>query len=205
MSDLDELLGEDIDALDFATEPEPLADDEALTRRGRALRRWTKRLTAMDAQHARERAELADEHQRSRQALVERVGWLERSLQVSARARWLADPAETTLDLGCGVKVRSRAGTVEWVAPDKGTPEYAATVAWLADHLPDAVREPATPEREIDRNALKAACKTGTLAKHHGDTVPATEDGLVVTADGEVVPGVRVVAKPRTFTPGGLT
>lgn len=199
--DLDEILGEDTDALDFAAEPEPLADDEARTRRARALRHLTRRLAAVDAQQARERSELAAQHEEARRSLVERVGWLERSLQLTHRAIWLDDPQRTTVDLGCGVQLRSRAGTVEWVAPDEGTPEYDQTVAWLTEHLPGAVRTPEPPAPKIDRNALKAATKAATLAKRNGDTVPATEDGSVITADGEVVPGVRVVAKERTFTP----
>lgn len=200
-ADLDDVFAEDDAALDFDTEPEPLTNAEQIDRRLATLRRAERRLAEYDAIAADRERELADRIARGRGPLVEKVGYWTRSLELTHQALLEADRSRTSVTLPNG-KLTSKAGGVEWKWPDNDH-EAGELLAWLAENAPALVvqPEPLIPPARPDKNAIKAAVKARTITRRDGSQVPADEQGRVITDDGEVIPGVHVVAKPRTFTP----
>lgn len=198
-ADLD--MWEDDAAIDFATEPEPLQDLEQIDRHGRRLAKATAELADFDRIAAQELADIQARHDHNRRPLVEKVGWLTRALQLAHQAIIAEDPTRTRITLP-NVTLASKAGGVEYVWPDpaKDPAGYQMLLDWLQAHHPAAIRAPKIPDAEPDKNAIKAWVKAQTVTKRYGDTVPAAE-GAVVTPDGEVIPGVHVIARPRTYKP----
>lgn len=194
---LDDEFAEEID---YDAEPAPLEGLDAINRRLATLRVRQQRLAEYDATSAAMVAELTDRIDRGRVPLVEAVGYLERSLQLAHQALFAADPTRTRIQMPNGV-LASKAGGVEWVWPKDDSPEYHDLVAWAKANHRDVVAQPDPPPPRIVKNALKAAVQATTLAKGRNGQEPLREDGSVVDADGAVVPGVVVVAKPREFTP----
>mgnify|MGYP003509798851 CR=1 FL=1 len=193
---------EDDAAIDFATEPEPaLQDLDQIDRHGRRLARATAELADFDRIAAAEHADMVDRQERNRRPLVEKVGWLTRTLELAHQAIIAEDPTRTRVTLP-NVTLASKAGTCEWVFADpKADPDgYRMMMDALQRMNPAVIRSPKIPEAEPDKNAIKAWVKAQTVTKVYGDTVPAAE-GAVVTPDGEVIPGVHVIARPRTYKP----
>lgn len=193
--DPEQALVEDLAAIDFDAEPEPLTDTYALNGRMRALARESRLLEQFDADAERFINEMHDQIARQRAPRAKRVQWLSDSLALSHAGIYAADDKATTVVLPAG-DLSSKAGGVEWVWADDD-----ALLLWAAKHLPDAVDQKPAPKPTVDKNAVKKALAAGALAdKPHpkAPQAPRREDGAVVH-DGQVVPGVRVVAKPRTF------
>lgn len=199
MTDFD--VWEDDVAIDFATEPEPLQDLDLIDRHGRRLARATAELADFDRIAAAELADVVDRQDRNRRPLVEKVGWLTRSLELAHQAIIAEDPTRTRIILP-NVTLASKAGSVEWVWPDpKDDPTgYEMLMAWLQANQPALIRAPKIPDAEPDKNAIKAFAKPHTVTKHYGDTIPAAE-GHVLADGAEIIPGVHVVARPRTYKP----
>lgn len=193
---------EDDAAIDFATEPEPaLQDLDQIDRHGRRLARATAELNDFDRIAAAEHADMVDRQERNRRPLVEKVGWLTRTLELAHQAIIAEDPTRTRVTLP-NVTLASKAGSVERVWPDPKTDPHghAALIDWLIANHPEMIL-PVKPEPvNPDKNAIWAWVKANTVTKVYGDTVPAAE-GAVVTPDGEVIPGVHVIARPRTYKP----
>lgn len=199
--DLDDLYAEDAAALDFAAEPQPLEGLDAIDRRLATLRNAQRQLAAFDQVAESRRAELEQRITEGRRTMLERVGYLTRSLQISHQAIVADDPKRTRIELPNGV-LSSKAGGVEWEWPKPDSPEDAALLEWARVHLPSAYVPPTTapvPAR-VAKLPLKGELKTAATTKRNGVTVPASEDGLV-RVNGEVVPGLTVRAKSREFTP----
>ena len=127
--------------------------------------------------------------------------WLERSLELTAASLWADDPKRTSVVLPNGA-LRSKDPGVAWeIANPKDDPDgYAKLLAWAQKEAPETVDYPPTPEPRVMVNEVKKALKPYALAEGKGPQSPAHPDGLVVVDGGEVVPGVRVVKKPREFT-----
>lgn len=196
-ADLDDLYAET--ELDFDSEPAPI-DEASIDRRLATLRQARRALAFHATQADRLRADLEERIAATGRPLAERVGWLERSLQITHQAIWEQDKRRTRIVTPNGV-LASKAGGVEWVWPDEGTPEHEALTAWVKDHLPDAYNQPAAPAPRPDKNAVKAAVKPYAVTKTGwGESVPVSADGTVVTDQGPI-PGLVVQAKPRTFNP----
>lgn len=199
--DLDDLFAEDDAALDFAAEPAPVEGLDAIDRRGATLRRAERRLADYDRLATDRRAELAARIEHGRRPLLEKVGYLRRSLELAHAAILADDPKRTRIDLP-SVTLTSKAGGVEWVWPEPDTHAEGELLAWVRSSCPAAYVPPdnvPVPAR-VSKVPLKAALKDAATTKRHGMTVPANEEGEVIFA-GEHVPGVWVRSKPRTFTP----
>jgi len=199
--DLDDLYAEDAAALDFAAEPQPLDGLDAIDRRLATLRNAQRRLNAYDQVAASRRAELEQRIEDGRRGLLERVGYLTRSLQISHQAIVEQHPDRTRIDLPNGV-LASKAGGVEWVWPKPDTEAEGELLAWVRDHVSSAYVPPtvAPVPARVAKLPLKGELKAAATRKVHGVTIPASDDGLV-RVDGVVVPGVVVRAKSREFTP----
>lgn len=105
-------------------------------------------------------------------------------------------PSATTVKLPSG-ELTARAGGVEWVVEDE-----EALRRWLKDNLPVVLEPQEPPAAKLNRATLKDRLKGGAVIEQKkGGQKPLTEDGTVVSPDGEAVPGLRIVAKPTTFTP----
>jgi len=199
--DLDDLFAEDDAAIDFAAEPRPLDGLDQIDRRFATLARAERKLAEYDATANERRAELEHRIEQGRRTLVERVGYYTRSLQLSHQAIIDTDPTRTRITVPNGT-LTSKAGGVEWVWPAPDTPEEGELVAWVREHCSSAYVAPSNvpvPAR-VAKLPLKGELKAAATTKRNGVTVPLSEDGTV-RVDGVPVPGVRVVAKSRTFLP----
>lgn len=115
------------------------------------------------------------------------VEYLERSLELWHAAN-VANGAAKTITLPAG-KVASRAQQPEWDFDD------AAFLAWATEHAPDLVNQPAPPAPRPDKPAAKKALTVAGLDRARpGDELP------VVDENGEVVPGLVVVARGPKVT-----
>lgn len=199
--DLDDIYAEDSTTFDFTTDPAPLDGLDQIDRRLSTLRVAERRLADYDAVSAARLAELTLRIEQGRRRLVEKVGWLTRSLQVSHQAIIAEHPQRTRLDLPNG-SLTSKAGGVEWVWPEPGTDDEAALCDWVRLNMPDAWVPPTVVEvpGRVGKNVVKAEAKDGAVHKVHKVTVPLHDDGAVVYG-GTPVPGVKVKAKPREYTP----
>jgi hypothetical protein len=161
--------------------PAPPAGTVAASGMLRSLDRLRRQLA-----EARETA--AGEHARVDEwlrAVTERVtaqtAWLETALALYHQHCLLEDPARKTIDLPAGT-LKARAQQPEWqFDPDK-------FVTWAALNDPTLLRRRPAPAPEIDKTKAKTV-----LADH-------VKDGRVVTAAGEIVPGVAVVERGRKYT-----
>jgi hypothetical protein len=165
--------------------------------------RWLRGLAAVRRRRSRF-VEVADRRRAELNARVaEIVGpmdaqeeRLERVLQQFHVAVLARSPASTTVKLPSG-ELTARAGGVEWVIEDE-----EALRSWLKDHMPVVLEPQEPPAAKLNRATLKERLKDGAVVdQKKGGQVPLIEDGTVVSPDGEAVPGLRIVAKPRTYTP----
>lgn len=158
--------------------------------------RWLRRLGRLAAQD-RADEELANARiatintwlMARREARRPTVEFFERSIELWHLANLRANPkAAKSITLPAG-KVASRAQQPEWDFDD------TAFVAWAREHAPELVNQPPPPAPKPDKAA----------AKKHLD-VPALEGAtpgvplVVVDGDGEIVPGVTVVARTPKVT-----
>lgn len=110
--------------------------------------------------------------------------WLERSVEMLARALFKLDPKVITRSLPNGT-FTLRKQQPEWVFEDE-----TAFVWWARiNDRDDLVNVPVPPAPKPDRNAVK---KAFTVEGKPGDVVP-------VVVDGDVVPGLTVTFRDRKF------
>lgn len=200
LGSLDELLGSDpdLDTEFDPTAPEPIID-ERINRLLAAKAHADHTVRRLEAQRDQQRAEFEARAAEVLRPAIERAGRIDRQLELAHRAIWLNDQRRTRLGFMNGT-LTSKAGQVEWEYDDE-----AAALAWAEVNAPELVDHPdppPAPPARLSKVALKALVKPATLRKGpDGSQEPVTEDGTVLTPSGEVVPGVRVVKRERTFTP----
>jgi hypothetical protein len=181
---LDVQLDELVDRLQ--NDPESVAPDALLIRdldwAGRALRRIARlnqRMAEIEALHEDRLNELAAWFEAEKARDGHARTYLVARLRQFHEARLADDPKAKTIRLPEG-DLKARAGQPRWQINDE------AFIAWATDVMDDLLhREP-----RVDRKALKAA---------FADQV--ADDGRVVTAAGEIVPGVVVLPPETTYTP----
>lgn len=122
------------------------------------------------------------------EVLAGRERWLVEGLEMWHRAVLADDPSRKTISLPCGT-LSARKQQPVWEFDE------AAFLAWCEVNAPEWVRVPEV-RPSVDRVAVKKAL---TLAAPPGrpDAGPSP---VVMTADGEVVPGVTVTSRPPSFT-----
>lgn len=180
--DLDEFLAGPDPDYDQAPEPPQDADDA-----DRRLRRLAKVRAEMAqiGEHAQAQIERINEwHARRVEVLAKRALWLEEGLEMWHRAVLADDPTRKSISLPCGT-LKSRVQQPAWEFDDE------TFIAWASEHAPELVRIP-EPKPQVDKTAAKKAL--GFLAKE------GSSNGIAVTDDGEVVPGVTVTVRPPSFT-----
>ena len=179
--DLDEfLMG---DEPDWDSPPEAPQDAD---RADEQLRRLVKVRAEMAqiGHHAQAQIERIREwHARRVEVLANRERWLAEGLEMWHRAVLAEDPTRKTISLPCGT-LKSRAQQPEWVFDDE------AFIAWASEHAPSLVRVP-EPKPAVD----KAAAKKALLTVEVGEGVHS-----ILTEEGEVVPGVMVEVRGRSFS-----
>ena len=179
--DLDEfLMG---DEPDWDSPPEAPRDAD---RADEQLRRLVKVRAEMAqiGHHAQAQIERIREwHARRVEVLANRERWLAEGLEMWHRAVLAEDPTRKTISLPCGT-LKSRAQQPEWVFDDE------AFIAWASEHAPSLVRVP-EPKPAVD----KAAAKKALLTVEVGEGVHS-----ILTEEGEVVPGVMVEVRGRSFS-----
>ena len=179
--DLDEfMMG---DEPDFDAPPEAPQDAE---RADEQLRRLAKVRAEMAqiGEHARAQIERIDEwHARRVEVLAGRERWLVEGLEMWHRAVLAEDPSRKSISLPCGT-LKSRVQQPEWVFDDE------VFIAWASEHVPSLVRVP-EPKPAVDRNAAKKALLTVEVGEGAHS---------ILTAEGEVVPGVTVTVRPPSFS-----
>lgn len=169
---------------DWESEPFP-AEDLIM------VGRWQRKMLRIDAQ-LMELAEACDaEHARieavflaAKERVAKQRSWLEQSCVQFHEAVLRRDPKRLTI-VGPNGTLKARAQRPEWLWGDE-----AAFVAWARGHDADALlRQPPVPDVAPDK---KAAMKLLAVPKGQpGDVVTA------VTKDGEMVPGVTILYRPR--------
>lgn len=166
---------------DYDTDPEaPLDADEANTRL-RRLARIRAEIEAVEDQARTQIEQINAWAEHRYEVLHNRARWEREGLEMWHRAVLADDPSRKTISLPCGT-LKARAQQPVWEFDDE------AFIAWAAEHAPELVRVP-EPKPAVDKTAAKKAL------------IPdATGLGLVVTAEGEVVPGVTVTPRPPSFT-----
>ena len=178
--DLDEFLMGDEPDYDQAPEAPQDADraDEQLRRLAKVRAEM-----AQIAEHARAQIERINEwHARRVEVLAGKERWLEEGLEMWHRAVLADDPSRKSISLPCGT-LKSRVQPPAWEFDD------AVFLEWAEVHAPELVRVP-EPKPAVDKAAAKKAL-----------IPPATDhDDVVVTADGELVPGVTVHVRGPSFT-----
>ena len=177
--DLDEYLaGPDPD---YDVDPEPPQDADEANTRLRRLARIRADIAQVEETAARQIEQVNAWAERRYEVLHNRARWEQDGLEMWHRAVLADDPSRKTISLPCGT-LKSRVQQPVWEFDDD---EF---IAWAVEHAPDLVRIP-EPKPQVDRNAAKK-----TLI------ADATGLDMVVTSDGELVPGVTVTVRPPSFT-----
>jgi hypothetical protein len=107
-------------------------------------------------------------------------GWMLDALEMYHRTVLANDKERVSIVTPAGT-LKSNKGRDKWVYEDD-----AAFTAWVLENIPTAV---VTKEDTIDKNKAKTALKSATFS-----------DGVVITADGVKVPGVKILPPERTFS-----
>lgn len=107
------------------------------------------------------------------------------------------DPLATTVKLPHG-ELSTRGAGVDWVVEDE-----EAFRTWLKNNRPALLVAQEAPEAQLDRNGMKAAFAEGAvISPKKGGQRPLDDEGKVVDPKtGEVVPGLKIVAKERKYVP----
>ena len=163
---------------DFDAEVAPPADADEADRRLRMLAKVRGEIAEVERQAAAEIARVNEWAESRYSVLHGRAQWLEDGLEMWHRAVLSEDPSRKSISLPCGT-LKSRAQQPEW----EFSPEF---LPWAVQHAKALVRIP-TPEPQVDKNAAKKALNWA-------------DDGTVMTADGEVVPGVTVAVRGPAFS-----
>lgn len=169
------------DEPDFTAEPEAPQDADEIDRRLRRLAKVRAQMAQdkADAQRVKDKADAWLFHRTSINLAQE--AWLVEGLEMWHRAVLADDPSRKTISLPCGT-LKARAQQPVWEFDEE------AFIAWAQEHAPELVRVP-EPKPAVDKTAAKKAL------------IPdATGLDLVVTTDGEVVPGVTVTPRLPAFT-----
>lgn len=176
------------DTPDWDTEPVP---PESLAHADRMLARLARieRANEADRHIYQARLDDLDGWLDRRQAVTDQQRtWLSDALAQFHRALIARDPKAKTLDFPSGV-LKSRHQQPEWEI------DGPVFVAWAAANRPELVSHPPAPVARPDVTAAKKALLIAD---------PAAQPGVVVDAvnpeTSEIVPGVRVTMRPRTFT-----
>lgn len=161
-----------------------LADADYCGRRYRQAQAASGDITALAT---RRKAEIDEWAQKARARYDDTAAFFAGRLEHFHREQRLADPKHAkTVDLPCGVILRSQAGKLSVVVDDE-----QAAVAWAEQSAASAVVYPAP---KIDKTV--AAALWGAKAK--GETAEGTYPA--VSADGEVVPGISIVRGATSYT-----
>lgn len=169
---------------DYDTEPEAPQDADEANTRLRRLARIQAQIQWVEDQAATQIAQINAWAERRYEVLHNRARWEREGLEMWHRAVLADDPARKTISLPCGT-LKARAQQPVWEFDDE------VFLAWAQEHAPDLVRVP-EPKPQVEKAAAKKALIVTTIEP--GATVPA------LTAEGEVVPGVTVTARPPSFT-----
>lgn len=107
------------------------------------------------------------------------------------------DPNATTVKLPHG-ELTTRGAGVDWVIEDE-----EAFRTWLKVNRPALLIPQEPPQAQLDRNGMKTELAEGAVVSpKKGGQRPLDDEGRVVDPKtGEVVPGLKIVAKERKFTP----
>lgn len=170
---------------DYDTEPEAPQDADEANTRLRRLARIQAQIQWVEDQAATQIAQINAWAERRYEVLHNRARWEREGLEMWHRAVLADDPARKTISLPCGT-LKARAQQPVWEFDDE------VFLAWAQEHAPDLVRVP-EPKPQVE----KAAAKKALVA------VDPLGEGCgvhVVTAAGEVVPGVTVTVRPPSFT-----
>ena len=169
---------------DFTAEPEAPQDADVANRRLRQLAKVRSEIMQVQQEAAAEMARIEGWLHARLDVLEGRQQWLAEGLEMWHRAVLSGDPSRKTISLPCGT-LKARAQQPVWEFDE---PTF---LAWAVEHAPDLVRVP-EPKPQVEKAAAKKALIVTTIEP--GATVPA------LTAEGEVVPGVTVTARPPSFT-----
>jgi len=176
----DALTGEEPD---FAEEPSaPLDLDQAtqwVAKVARARRLREEYVAAHTAAAARLNARLNERLS----ALDQQEEWYTEALVMYHRTVLATDTEALTIPTPAGT-LKSRMGQPSWSYEDDD-----ALLAWAVEHANDVVDFPPPPEPRVNKARLKKALKESKVS-----------DGVVVTPEGEAVPGVKVTDAKRKFT-----
>lgn len=163
---------------------EPVAPPQDAAETERRLRRLAKvraDMAEVNATAQRQIDQAQDWRDERLMVLANKERWLVEGLEMWHRAVLADDPSRKTISLPCGT-LKARQQQPVWEFDEE------AFIAWASEHAPGLVRIP-EPKPAVDKTAAKKAL------------IPdATGLDLVVTTDGEVVPGVTVTPRPPAFT-----
>lgn len=161
--------------------------DQVLRRLARVRRNLARAEDLYETQVAQLRQYIDAERHRAGQA-EERLTWL---LESFHRAVLAEDPKAKTVRLPSGELVARK-------APDRWDFDDEAFLAWAADHHPEFVRT----KVEVDKPTVKKALVGGVVDRDadNGGGLIVARPGHVISADGEVVPGVEVTPGEVRFT-----
>lgn len=174
------------DAPDLEAVPEPPQDAEDANRKLRRIAALRARIAEHDAFHQAETRRLDEWLDRVETPIRREIRWLAEGLEMWHRAVLAEDPSRKTISLPCGT-LKSRVQQPVWVFDDE------VFIAWAFDeqNAPELVRVP-EPKPQVDKAAAK---KTLLVDAEHGGGDP-----LVLTGEGEVVPGVTVTVRGPSFS-----
>ena len=171
------------DAPDLEAVPEPPQDAEDANRKLRRIAALKARIAEHDAFHQAETRRLDEWLDRVETPIRREIRWLAEGLEMWHRAILSEDPGRKTISLPCGT-LKSRSQPPQWVFDDD------LFIAWALDeqNAPELVRIP-EPKPQVDKAAAKKL-------------LAPSPDGQMVfdTGTGQVVPGVTVVVRGRSFS-----
>lgn len=170
---------------DYDTDPEPPQDADEANKRLRRLARIRAEIEAVEDQARTQIEQINAWAERRYEVLHNRARWEREGLEMWHRAVLADDPSRKTISLPCGT-LKARAQQPVWEFDE---PTF---LAWAVEHAPDLVRIP-VPKPAIEKVAVKKALVA----------VDPLGEGCgvhVVTAAGEVVPGVTVTVREPSFT-----
>ena len=116
-------------------------------------------------------------------ALAEQEEWYAEALEMFHRTVLASDSEALTIPTPAGT-LKSRKGQ-----PTFSYTDDEALLAWAMENANDAVDFPPTPDPRLNKTKFKKAVKEAKVS-----------DGVIITDDGEAVPGVTVADPERKFT-----
>lgn len=172
------------DLPDFDGEPIPAESLDQANRWLRAIKRIDRQVAEIREVATAERQRIGEWEAEQVAAVSKNRAWLERSVELLARALFRRDPKVITRSLPNGTF------TLAHQQPAWSYEDESAFVEWAREHgRGDLLNIPDPPPPKPDKNAVK---KAFNVAGKPGDTVP-------VVVDGVEVPGLTVTFRPRKF------